>query len=134
MARIIAYEGAKFTIGYARDRSGESPAHVFFESLGAGDVVKMMALFQRLGDHGNFMNKEKFRDLGEGLYEFKSFQIRMIFAYCRKERAVVVLTHGFIKKQDRTPNEELARARRIFEEDQNRLSAKKLSIVRKLER
>ena len=34
-------------------------------------------------------------DLGEGLYEFKSFKIRMIFAYCRKERAVVVLTHGF---------------------------------------
>lgn len=57
--------------------------------------MKLMALLQRLGDHGNFMDKEKFVDLGEGLYEFKSFQIRMIFAYCRKERAVVVLTHGF---------------------------------------
>ena len=54
-----------------------------------------MALLQRLGDHGNFMDKEKFVDLGKGLYEFKSFQIRMIFAYYRKERAVVVLTHGF---------------------------------------
>lgn len=81
------------------------------------DKAKLVALFQIAGGHGKFHNAEKFGDVGGGLYEFKSFQIRMPFAYARNERGVVLITHGFIKKKDRTSTEEIARAWRIFEED-----------------
>jgi len=87
-----------------------------------------MALFRIAGDHGRFFNPEKFGDLGGGLFEFKSFYIRMPFAYAKNERRLILITHGFIKKKAKTPKEEIARAWRIYEEDQ---AQTKLTIVGK---
>lgn len=86
-----------------------------------------MALFLIAGDHEKLHNPEKFGDLGGGLYEFKSFQIRMPFAYAKTERGLILITHGFIKKKNKTPKDEIARAWRIFDEDQ---SQTKLAVVR----
>ncbi len=53
-----------------------------------------------------------------GCFEFKSFQIRMPFAYAKSERGLILITHGFVKKKAKTPKDEIARAWRIYEEDQ----------------
>jgi hypothetical protein len=82
------------------------------------DKAKLMALFQIAADHGNFHNPEKFGDLGDGLFEFKSFQIRMPFAYAKTERRLILVTHGFIKKKNKTSSQEIKRAWRIYHEDQ----------------
>ena len=76
-----------------------------------------MNLFRLAADHGSFHNEEKFGDLGGGLFEFKSFHVRMPFAYA-KERGLILITHGFYKKRDKAPKEEIERAWRIFREDQ----------------
>ena len=110
MARRIAYKGRLFTVAFARDQA------------------KLMALFQIAGGVGKFYNPEKFGDLGSGLFEFKSFQIRMPFAYARKERGLIVITHGVVKKKDKTPKSEIERAWRIFEEDQ---APGKLAVVKR---
>jgi hypothetical protein len=128
MERKIAYPGTMFTVAYARDRNGEYPAETFFLGLDRQDQFKLSALFRFAGDLANFSNHEKFGDLGDGLFEFKSFQIRMPFAYAKKERHTILITHGFIKKKTRTPKEEIARARRILEEHQ---AIPGLTIVRK---
>jgi phage-related protein len=70
-----------------------------------------------LGDNEKHSNPKKFGDLGDGLYEFKSFQIRMPFAYAKDERGLILITHGFWKKRDKAPPSEIARARRILKED-----------------
>jgi phage-related protein len=131
MERIVKFAGQKFRIVYGIEKNGNSPALEFFTNLAVGDQAKLLALFRRLGDTGNFMNKQKFRELGDGLFEFKSYQIRVLFAYCKVERAVVVLTHGFVKKQDGTPKEEIERAKRIFAEDQARLKRPGPMLVRR---
>ena len=131
MARRVAYQGAAFAVAFARERSGACPACEFFDGLSLLDKAKLMALFQIAGDHGKFHNPEKFGGLGDGLYEFKSFQIRMPFAYARNERGLILITHGFIKKKDKTPKEEITRAWRIYNEDRART---KLAIVRKARR
>jgi phage-related protein len=128
MARRIAYKGTAFMIAFARERNDSCPGCEFFDQLGLSDQAKLMALFKIAGDHGKFHNPEKFGDLGGGLYEFKSFQIRMPFAYARSERGLILITHGFIKKKDKASKEEIARAWRIFDEDQ---SATKLAVVPK---
>jgi phage-related protein len=128
VARRVAYRGAKFTVAFAAGKSGACPAGQFFDALDLLDKAKLMALFRVAGDHGKFHNPEKFGDLGGGLFEFKSFQIRMPFAYAKNERGVIVVTHGFLKKKPRTPKEEIARAWRIYEEDS---AQAKLTIVRK---
>ncbi len=128
MARKVAYQGLVFGIAFATEKSGSCPACEFFDGLSQLDKAKLMALFRIAGDHGKFHNPEKSGDLGGGLFEFKSFQIRMPFAYARNERRLVLITHGFIKKKDKTPKDEIARAWRIYEEDQGRA---KLAIVKR---
>ena len=46
MARRVAYQGAKFAIAFARERSGACPACEFFDELSTLDKAKLMALFQ----------------------------------------------------------------------------------------
>ena len=131
MTRAIAYRGPAFTIAFAREKSGACPGCDFFDGLSRPDKAKLMALFQIAGDHGKFHNPEKFGDLGDGLYELKSFQIRMPFTYAKGERGLILITHGFVKKRDKTPKEEIARAWRIYEEDR---AQGKLTIPRKAKR
>jgi phage-related protein len=115
--RRVAHLGKMFTIAFARNREGAYPAEEFFDQLSKSDQAKLDSLFRILGDHGKHTNKEKFGDLEDGLFEFKSFQIRMPFAYAKNERRVVLITHGFIKKSPKTPNAEIKRARVILDED-----------------
>jgi phage-related protein len=131
MARRVVYPGARFAIAFAREKRGACPACEFFDGLSLLEKAKLMALFRIAADHGAFYNDQKFGDLKNGLFEFKSDQIRMPFAYAKNERGLIVITHGFIKKRDKTPKEEITRAWRIYEEDQEQT---KLAIVQKAKR
>lgn len=130
MARPIVYEGARFTVAFARERSGTCPGEEFFTALSTPDQAKLMTLFKMIGDHGIIHNPEKLGNLKEGLFEFKSHQIRMPFAYANPpQRGIIVITHGFIKKSQKTSTDEINRAWRIFNEDQ---ASAKMGIVRKV--
>ena len=115
--RTVAYRGRKFTIAFARDGSGASPGEEFFDQLETADKAKVMNLFRILGDHGKHTNPEKFGDLGQGLFEFKSFQIRMPYAYASDEKGMILITHGFWKKRDKASPSEIDRARKILQQD-----------------
>jgi hypothetical protein len=129
MARPTVYAGAQFTVTFARERSGPCPGEEFFNNLPLPDQAKLMTLFKMIGDHGRISNPEKCGNLKDGLYEFKSHQIRMPFAYAGPpERKTIVITHGFIKKSPKADPAEVTRAWRIFNEDQ---AGAKLGIVRK---
>jgi phage-related protein len=106
-----------FRIAFARDREGAYPAEEFYDHLPIADKVKLDQRFRILGDLGKHTNPEMFGDLRDGLYEFKSFQIRMPFAYAKNERRLVLISHGFLKKKDKAPPSEIERARRILKED-----------------
>ena len=120
MDRVTAYEGERYRIVFARLGNGQSPGAEFFDGLSAEEKAKLVNLFRLLADHGRISNPEKFGvlDKKRRLYEFKSYQIRMPFAYA--EPGLVVVTHGFRKKRDKAPKREIERAIRIFEEDQRR--------------
>lgn len=118
MDRPVAYHGERFTICYAVDGKGRCPAQDFIQTLDRADQQKVLSLFKFMGDHGRIPNTEKFRLLGDGLSEFKSFQIRMP---CRFEKdGLIIVSHGFVKKRDDTPRSEIERARRILDEDRER--------------
>jgi len=117
--RTVAYRGEKLDIAFARNQSGASPAEEFFNNLSKLEQTKLMVLFKMLADSdpGRVLNPEKFGRLGDGLFEFKSFQIRMPYAYASNEKGTVIISHGFIKKKDKAPSSEIERARRILAED-----------------
>jgi len=129
MARRYIYQGARFDVAFALENSGSCPGEAFLNDLSKPNQAKLMTLFRRLGDHGRISNPEKLGNLKDGLYEFKSHQIRMPFAYATKpETRLVIITHGFIKKSPKADDSEITRAWRIFKEDQ---AARTLGIVRK---
>ena len=77
MARRVVYPGARFAIAFAREKNGACPACEFFDGLSLLEKAKLMALFRIAADPGAFYNDQKFGDLKNGLFEFKSGQIRM---------------------------------------------------------
>ncbi|MGB7984157.1 MAG: type II toxin-antitoxin system RelE/ParE family toxin [Terracidiphilus sp.] len=117
--RKVAYPGTTYRIAFARDHSGVSPAEAFYDGLPLDEKAQLLKLFQILGDEtrGVPRNPKKFGVLDHELYEFKSFQIRMPFAYAKGDRGLVLISHGFRKKKDKTPPSEIAKAKKILQED-----------------
>ncbi len=118
MERPVAYEGSCKKVVFALRHDGGSPAAAFYDALSFSDQAKLLTLFERMGDHGRIANREKFKKIEDGLFEFKSFQIRMPCFFLAG--GLVVITHGFRKKRDKIPRAEIDKARRIRDEDRNR--------------
>lgn len=79
------------------------------DSLAIKDRLKVQNLFYLLGETGKISNREKFKKLeGTSLFEFKSFQIRIICAFLSNK--TVLLLHAVMKKGDRMKAAELRKA------------------------
>lgn len=113
----IAATGLWGIVEYAVCENGSSPAKEHIESLETKDQLKIAALFQRMADSGKIENTEKFTREKDSIWAFKSFQFR--FPCFQKGRSWVV-THGFRKKRNKWPPEELKRAERIRDEHLSR--------------
>ena len=58
---------------------------------------RMMALINRIKNHGLPDNIEKFRPLGDGIYELKTRGGSRILCFKGRPQYSLVLTHGFPK-------------------------------------
>lgn len=113
----IIYRGRCFTIS-GITVNGRCFAQEFIEDLDEPDKKKFIALLQKSADEGPPKNREKFNHLEDKLYEFKSYQARVI-CFFEKDK-LILLTHGFRKKKDKTPKEEIKRAKMLMEQYQSR--------------
>lgn len=115
-----AAEGAWGAVVWAMDAAGRRPALDFFSGLNNRDAAKVQALFERLAEHGEIRNQEKFKKLGNvgrhALFEFKSFQLRFLGGFAPGGRFLVA--HGLRKKKDAHATRDLQRAVRILNEHQ----------------
>ncbi len=77
-----------------------------------GQYKKVERLLQRSADHGiPLHHREKCRKLRPNLYEFKSYQVRLLFFIAGG--GDIIITNGFVKRQDSTPEQEIERALRL---------------------
>jgi phage-related protein len=83
----------------------------YIDSLQKAEQRKLIALLERVTNHGPPRNEEKSKPLREDLFEFKSFQDRVIWFYDGKGR--IVMTHAFQKKGGPVPPEEIRKAKRL---------------------
>jgi len=80
------------------------------------EASKMAALLQHVAENGILRNEQKCRVLpGTGLFEFKTSGGVRILAFWDEER-LIVCTHGFLKKSQKTPKAELQRGKRLKDE------------------
>lgn len=120
--RFLLFDGSdscKFRIAFARDASGAFPASEFLDVLDARKLAQVIHRIKLLAntEPGAPRNPELFGVLEDGIFEIKSFQIRIPFAYAKSERGVILLLSGFLKKKQKTPPGEIAKAKRVFRED-----------------
>ena len=112
--RDVVVEGRALCVTFAVRSDGSRPAATFLEGCSNSDQAKLIALFERMAEHGRIHHPEKFKKLKDDIWEFKSFQIRMP---CFRDGQEWVLTHGFTKKKNKTPKSEIQRAIDIMNED-----------------
>ena len=107
---VVVVRGAMRTIAYAVRSNGSMPAKEFIESLDESDQRKIVALFQRMADHGTVPNPQQFKPVQGDIFEFKKHQIRV---FCFREQDSWLLTNGYKKKKNRLDRAEIERARRV---------------------
>ncbi len=74
----------------------------------ADEVASMVALLDRTAKHGPPRNKEKSREVGDGIFEFKSKSLRICYFY--DSGKMIICTHGFGKPAKKVQDREIKRA------------------------
>lgn len=107
------YSGPHLRLEFYQSSVGTVPAEEWLESQTIKVQQKFAAIFAWIGDHGRIFNEEKFKHLtgSDQIFEFKVNDGRILCFFFAGGR--LVLTHGFIKKSNKTPKVEIARAESI---------------------
>lgn len=79
----------------------------FIKGVGDPDDADAIdAMFEYVGEYGPPRIKSKCRPLAEKIFELKPGAVRLPFFYDGQHRATIVITHGFMKKSQKTPPRE----------------------------
>ena len=109
---------ANFEVVFYDRIDGTKPAEEFIDGLDKGMQLKMLRVIDRLKSSGPSLRRPYSAPLGDGIFELRaqygSDISRVLYFFIVNGRAV--LTHGFIKKTQKTPPAEIERARRYRNE------------------
>ena len=102
--------------------NGEVPAKEFLDSLDTKMRAKMTRSISALQEHGPKLREPYSKSLDDGIFELRakvgSNITRTLYFFLAGKR--VILTHGFIKKTQKTPLSEIERAKLYREEYMSR--------------
>jgi len=112
-----------FDVEYYELPNGEKPVEKFLDNLDIKMRVKALAGVEILKQFGNALREPYSKSLGKGLFElrikFASDITRIFYFFIVGNK--IVLTHGFIKKSNKTPSGEVALARKYKADYEGRM-------------
>lgn len=104
----------KFEVLFYAKEDGTEPAKEFIQSLDVKMKAKVMKTVELLQNNGTELRKPYSEHLEDGIFELRvkigSDISRVLYFFVVGRR--VILTNGFIKKQQKTPANEIERAKR----------------------
>lgn len=106
-----------FTVVLYETENGKTPVEDWMDSLEPKMRAKLIAMLLLLEEKGNALRKPYTESLGDGIFELRAIQgnniSRALFFFYFDQR--IIVTNGFIKKQQKTPANEiqLAKERRL---------------------
>ncbi len=110
-------------IKFYKDATGKVPVRDFLDSLDIKMRQKMLRSIQALQDLGITLRMPLSEALDDGIFELRAKVgtniSRVMYFFVIGNQAV--LTHGFVKKTQKTPARELERAKKIRDEYIKRL-------------
>lgn len=102
-----------FHINYYEDINGNVPIREFIEGLNLKLKVKVFGCIELLEQYGNQLGMPFSRYLRDEIFELRILQgnnsVRLLYFYY--ESGIIILTHGFIKKTQKTPKREIEKAK-----------------------
>lgn len=111
----MPWKGKFELLAVCRDR-GDCLLLEFFDELEANlvkDRDRMLNLLEKVAVNGPPKhNIEASRSLEDGIYELKRGSLRVLWFY--DSGRVIVCTHGFVKKGQKTPRQEIDTAKRYM--------------------
>ena len=102
-----------FEIEFYKTADGKCPVEAFLISLNIRMRAKALRAINLLADFGNTLREPDSKPLGDGIFELRvklgTDIVRIIYFFC--EGKAVVLTNGFVKKTQNTPDNYIRQAR-----------------------
>lgn len=106
-------KGKVFSI-YAICKNNKCFIREFIDELNESDKKKIFALLEWTADHGAPKNEQKFKKVDDNLFELKANQVRI---FCTFEKGkILLLISGFVKKKNKTPENEKNKAINLLNE------------------
>jgi phage-related protein len=107
-----------WSVEFYADADGDSPVLDWYESLDEKTKAKLIWIFQLLETNGIELGMPYIKPLGDKLYEVRADVNRNAFrvVYFLHTGRRFILLHGFQKKTQKTPEKELARAKKCLED------------------
>lgn len=108
------YAMDKFTIEFYETEKGKIPVEEFLISLDVKMRTKLMMLMKVLQEKGNELREPYSKHLEDGIFEIRGkigtdiSRILYFFYYGSK----IVITNGFVKKTQKTPQSEIELAKK----------------------
>ena len=118
---------SEFTAIFYDLPNGDKPVRDFLRAIDIKMKAKMMRTISMLESNGTELREPYSKHLDDGIFELRAkvgSNISRVLYFFFTERAII-LTHGFIKKTDKTPPSEIARAKKYRTEYLNREEDKK---------
>ena len=103
-----------FDVEYYEKEDGTFPAEEFILSLDSKMQAKMFRELELLETFGNQLREPHSKPLGDGIYEIRakvaSDITRVLYFFVVNKK--IILTNGFVKKTQKTPDNEIALAKK----------------------
>lgn len=103
-----------FDVEYYEKEDGTFPAEEFILSLDSKMQAKMFRELDLLETFGNQLREPHSKPLGDGIYEIRAKMAsditRVLYFFVVNKK--IILTNGFVKKTQKTPDNEIALARK----------------------
>lgn len=105
----------EFTIDYVELPNGRVPAREFVDSLDDKAAARIDAFIDRLRIYGNRMQGKFVKKLTGDIFELRVKQFDRIFRilFFYQHGMLIVITSGFQKKTEQTPQAEITRAEQL---------------------
>jgi len=104
----------EYKVQFYEKENGEIPVEIFLLSLDKKMRAKLTGLIAILQEYGNQLREPYSKHLEDGIFELRGkvgsdiSRVLYYFYY----NGVIILTNGFIKKTNKTPKEEIKRAKK----------------------
>ena len=109
----LLLNGDKFKI-YGLVVNGTCEAEDFLKGLSDKEKSKITPLLHYTAHTGLLRNEQKFKNIGDDIFEFKGFQSRLLCFFDKGK--IIILSNGCIKKRDKLDPAEIKKARKRKDE------------------